>query len=111
MKRRAPKESNWTEVGKFVDASLKKLGVSQAVKKLTLEDSLRAWVGESGAKYLARVTLKKGIVTVEVTHPAWLQELSTRQGELLKFAQERFKDLKIREAKVTLAHGGRGPRA
>lgn len=106
LRKKRPSSSDWTAVGRFVEASLKKLGVCQAVRKVTLEDEVRAWVGETGAKYLAHVSCKAHVLTLEMTHPAWLQETSSRKDELLKTVQDRFPDLRIRDAKVALAKGG-----
>jgi predicted nucleic acid-binding Zn ribbon protein len=89
-----------------VDQSLKKLGVRRSIQRVTLEEWCRGWLGESGSKFLARTTIKDGVVTLEMKHPAWLQELASRKQELLKKVQERFPELAIREAKVLLAKAG-----
>jgi predicted nucleic acid-binding Zn ribbon protein len=82
------------------------MGVSQSVHRVTLEDWCRGWLGEAGSRFLARVSVKAGVVTLEMKHPAWLQELASRKQELLKNIQERFPDQKVREAKVLLAKAG-----
>ena len=103
--RRKP-SPEWSAVGDFVDQSLKKLGVRRSIQRVTLEEWCRGWLGESGSKFLARTTVKDGVVTLEMKHPAWLQELASRKQELLKKVQERFPELAIREAKVLLAKAG-----
>jgi predicted nucleic acid-binding Zn ribbon protein len=106
LRRRREPSPEWSAVGDFVKASLKKLGVSQAVRRVGLDDEVRGWVGESGAKYLSRVTAKNGVVSIQLSHPAWMQEVASRKMDLLKMVQERFPDLKIRDAKVILAKSG-----
>jgi hypothetical protein len=107
VRRKARKPSpEWSPVGAFVEASLKKLGVSHEVHKNSLEDWCRRKLGEGGAKALVRVTLRRGVVTFEMNHPAWMQELSGRQREMLKNIQGAFPDLAVHEMKVALARRG-----
>ncbi len=90
-------------MGAFVEESLKRLGVSHEVHKNSLEEWCRRKLGDGGSRALARVTLSRGVVTFEMRHPAWIQELAGRQREWLKNVQEAFPDLAIHEMKVVLS--------
>ena len=90
MKRIRKPSPEWSNVGAYVEASLKKMGVRQSVQRVTMEQWCRGWLGEAGSRSLARVTVKKGTVTWEFKHPAWVQEVQGRKGEALRALQEAY---------------------
>lgn len=45
---------------------------------------------------------KKGVLTIKVTDPIWLQELSLKRDEILQSIKERFPDNLVRELRFQL---------
>jgi hypothetical protein len=95
--------AEWSPVGNFIETSLKKLGVRQAVQRVNLEDWCRGWLGEAGSRSLARVTVKKNVVTWEFRHPAWVQELQGRKTEAFKALREAYPREGYEDLRATLA--------
>jgi hypothetical protein len=95
--------AEWSPIGNFVEQSLKRLGVRHEVHKISLEEWCRSHLGESGRRALTRVTVRKETVVLEMNHPAWLQEMQSRRGEVLKALQTAFPAEGYKELQAVLS--------
>ncbi len=73
--------------------------------------AFRVWedvVGAAAAKVARPVSLSRGILRVEVSDPAWMQELHMMRADLLEKLNESTGNRKIKEIQFQAGRGERG---
>lgn len=87
--------------------------ISNLVKSLKLDQFpihtiWKKWeelVGKQTAQNSEPVSLKEGLLTIEVTHSTWLHHLSMGKKDLLEKIQKQHPDLKIEDIRLKMKKG------
>lgn len=71
-------------IGDVIKDVFERLEKEKDLSRESIEGVWGAQVGEAGVQHSKPASLKKGILTVRVDSPAWMQELTMRKRAILK---------------------------
>src|SRR5258708_1119268 len=75
-----------------------RLGFGERLQEATLNDSWPSLIGPSLAVHCRPGTVRRGILTIRVDHPAWLHQITVaHKADFLKAVQSYFPHLKVKE--------------
>jgi len=99
--KRAKSEYGLARLGDILPQLMAKYGLHRRQNIDEISDAWKAAVGVPYAAMTHVVGLSRGTLQVAVRHPAFVQELSFRQAELLQTMRTVLPDEKIRKIKLT----------
>ena len=100
-----PRENEKTprSFSEIISAALGKIGLAQRFRESAIQDQWEQIVGEFVAAHTRAAGLQRNVLTVEVDHSMWLQELSLLHKQvMLEKLREQLPELKIRDLKFRL---------
>lgn len=91
----------FSRIGDILPAVLKSVGLDQKLKERELLSLWPTVVGEEIAARTRAVNVDRGVLYVEVTHSAWLQELHFMEKQIYKRLREEAPDISFRRIRFT----------
>ena len=95
------RKSEFTKVSNLLPAILKKIGLA---RRLEEREILAMWEGVVGEEIAARtqaVKYARGILYIQVTHGAWMQELHFMEQEILQKLAEKMPGAKFQKIRFS----------
>ena len=99
--KRAKSTYGLAKLGDVLPQLMTKYGLHRRQNVDEISDVWKAAVGSPYDEMTSVVGLSRGTLQVTVRHPAFVQELSFRQAELLQTIQTALPDEKIKRIKLT----------
>ena len=104
----------WTppkKIGETLDALTKRLGLASPDSLSKVFAGWAGLVGEPLASNLRPVGLRDGVLTVEVTEPAWASQLKFLGDDVIRRVNEQVGDGTVSSLSVRVVGTRRGPRS
>jgi predicted nucleic acid-binding Zn ribbon protein len=99
---RAGKSKRLKQLGNFLPAVLKKMGVSNQVAQQKAVLLWRKAVGQDIGKQTSPNRIENGILFVSVTNPIWMNELVFLKSQIIKKLNELIKQDVVKDIKFYL---------
>jgi len=90
------------KVGGIIPQVLKNLGLDKKIEELRVIDCWEEIVGERIARVTKAKEVRDGVLFVEVSTGAWLQELSFRRKQIVALIRKKFKSAGIKDIHFSL---------
>jgi predicted nucleic acid-binding Zn ribbon protein len=96
-------ENRFTKLGDILPAVLKAIGLDRKIKE---NEVLRLWpevVGEEVASRTKAEKFEKGVLYVQVTHSAWIQELHFMEKRIIRELEAKAPEVNIKRIRLYTA--------